>query len=112
MCAARLLRFDEHGILDGEFPGPDEPAFDEAFMPPPIQCSYCHQPGIVAHRSHKQPIGKIRANALRRWKLLSMKKKSGAEGQNRTADTMIFRLGKYPIRTDQTASLRADPDQT
>ena len=28
-----LLRFDENGILDGEFPGPDDPAFDEAFRP-------------------------------------------------------------------------------
>ena len=44
-----LLRLDEYGILDGEFPGPDDPGFDEAFMPPPIQCSYCHQADPFIH---------------------------------------------------------------
>ena len=44
-----LLRLDEDGFLDGEFPGPDDPGFDEAFMPPPIQCSYCHQADPFIH---------------------------------------------------------------
>jgi len=35
-----------------------------------------------------------------------------AEGQNRTADTMIFSHVLMPIRTDQTALLQADPDHT
>ena len=44
-----LLRLDENGILDGGFPGPDDPAFDEAFIPPPIQCSHCHQADPFIH---------------------------------------------------------------
>ena len=44
-----LLRFDENGLLDGEFPGPDDSAFDDAFMPPPIQCTHCHQADAFIH---------------------------------------------------------------
>jgi hypothetical protein len=44
-----LLRLGENGILAGELPGPDDPGFDAAFMPPPIQCSHCHQADPFIH---------------------------------------------------------------
>ena len=43
------LRFDENGLLDGVLPGPDDPEFDIAFIPPPIQCSHCHQADPFIH---------------------------------------------------------------
>ena len=44
-----LLRFDETGVLAGQLPGPGDPAFDNAFMPPPIQCTHCHQADPFIH---------------------------------------------------------------
>ena len=43
------LRFDENGLLEGELPGPEDPEFDSAFIPPPIQCSHCHQADPFIH---------------------------------------------------------------
>ena len=43
------LRFDENGLLDGELPGPEDPEFDVAFIPPPMQCSQCHQADPFIH---------------------------------------------------------------
>ena len=44
-----LLEFDAQGILSGKLPGPDDPGFDAAFMPPPIQCTRCHQADPFIH---------------------------------------------------------------
>ena len=41
--------YDENGLLLGEFPGPDEPDFDNAFIPPPVQCIECHEANAFIH---------------------------------------------------------------
>ncbi len=43
------LRFGKDGYLDGEFPGPDDPEFDDAFVPPVGACSDCHQADPFIH---------------------------------------------------------------
>jgi len=43
------LRFGDDGYLDGELPGPDEPEFDDAFIPPVGECSSCHQSDPFIH---------------------------------------------------------------
>lgn len=41
--------FDDAGMLLGDFPGPDEPDFDKAFIPPPVQCVECHEANAFIH---------------------------------------------------------------
>lgn len=41
--------FDERGMLEGEFPGPEDPAFDTVFIPPPVQCVECHEANPFIH---------------------------------------------------------------
>ena len=41
--------YDEKGLLLGDFPGPEEPEFDNAFIPPPVQCVECHEANPFIH---------------------------------------------------------------
>lgn len=44
-----LCRFDEHGVLTGQLPGPGDSDFDDAFISQPIQCTHCHQADPFIH---------------------------------------------------------------
>ena len=48
---AKYLHFDDRGLLAGKLPGPDDEAFDDAFIPPPpgVQCVQCHQNNAFLH---------------------------------------------------------------
>lgn len=41
--------YDESGNLLGSFPGPQDPEFDTAFIPPPVQCVECHEANPFIH---------------------------------------------------------------
>ena len=45
LSQAKWLRRDDKNGLTGKMPGPNDPAFDQAFTPPPpgVQCVQCHQ---------------------------------------------------------------------
>jgi len=43
------LRFGDDGYLDGEFPGPEDSEFNNVFIPPPGQCTECHQNDAFIH---------------------------------------------------------------
>ena len=51
LVQAERLRYDDRGLLDGEFPGPDDAEFDRLFIPPPpgVQCAQCHQNNAFLH---------------------------------------------------------------
>lgn len=46
---SRWVSLDSDGILDGELPGPGDPDFDEAWIPPPEPCSECHHNDPFIH---------------------------------------------------------------
>lgn len=43
------VSLNENGLLDGELPGPGDPDFDRAWIPPPAPCSECHHNDPFIH---------------------------------------------------------------